>query len=679
MVAGAAAGGAAAGAAEWRAAFLVLLTNRSLMWYASEHSPKALGGIDMASCTAVQPLRSDGTVSRRRSSLRLEPPFSAVSGAEDVLEVRTLRFCWRLRPLQQGPSTSLATWQSQLMVCLELCRRNAEARRLITMNLGGARDEPGTARGGSDAAARRSERLSQRFLSFSKPKPRPSRTPRADAEDGGGGGAAGGGAGGLEGAPNTAPSLGGLAAMAKRTSFGGALMGGGFSGGGGFGSGGGQRLLGGNAASALSTALSEPAPRSAAAATPTTSAMRDRLSISLDNAPSPPREAPPRQRRPSGVASSLGPATTADGGVWSISIEPAELLIRGAAATAATGGFAISRGGHLRCTCHLEAASAAVGADDGGGASPPRLADGGVATLVGRLEHGGASSPIQNADVLRVELSGMVALHARGDAPSEPTELRLLLPNRTLVLQPASLQRSSMSLSAWHTQLLQHVVPTDAALAALPPPIATPRLTGWLCRRTLAVGGGTEPAWQPLYCRLLPGARLECFAPSDAAASAAHSFARGASLFGGPMRPTTIDVSSFKELGRAPSGKLGTLVCCALGLRQTQRTTFQLVGADRRIEVLDANDEDHLNTWLLALEAELLQMARSRRETVEENRAKAKSARSAKSAKGAAKPAAAAANTFSTAAPLLGGGFEISHAASSFDDEPHRKSWQDVL
>ena len=87
-----------------------------------------------------------------------------------------MRFCWRLRALRQGQTMPLAKWQSQLMVCLELCRRNAEARRLITMNLGGQRDHDGERRA-SDASARRADRMSRTFLSF-RPKARASKAVR---------------------------------------------------------------------------------------------------------------------------------------------------------------------------------------------------------------------------------------------------------------------------------------------------------------------------------------------------------------------------------------------------------------------------------------------------------------------------------------------------------------------
>ena len=101
------------GEATWRRAWLVLLSNRQLMWFHSCYGPLYKGVIDLHKVAAIKPFVSD----------------EEGHAARGCLEVRALGLRWLFS------SDELALWQRQLLLSLEVCRRHAEATRLIKMNL----------------------------------------------------------------------------------------------------------------------------------------------------------------------------------------------------------------------------------------------------------------------------------------------------------------------------------------------------------------------------------------------------------------------------------------------------------------------------------------------------------------------------------------------------------------
>ena len=137
---------------EWRSAFVVLLSNRQLMCFASEYWPNVLefgpnvyAALDLQTCASVRPMRND--------------EGEAADGGDEgyeLLEVQAAKHRWLLR------GHSLVRWQAQLNVHLDMCRRNVEARRLISMKLNASArslpsvrsdDAPSSGRRTSDAAS----------------------------------------------------------------------------------------------------------------------------------------------------------------------------------------------------------------------------------------------------------------------------------------------------------------------------------------------------------------------------------------------------------------------------------------------------------------------------------------------------------------------------------------------
>lgn len=235
------------------------------------------------------------------------------------------------------------------------------------------------------------------------------------------------------------------------------------------------------------------------------------------------------------------------------------------------------------------------------------------------IELGGDESPSlvcmstsAQAGTPRLALGSVVALHARRRSGGDCAELRLLQPERTLILLP---EKSTWSLSEWHTLLCQQLPPASRLLATLPAALGTTVHQGWLSKRpsTDITTVVDTPLWRPLYCRLLAGGRLEMHTPSEDAG------ANGGGGGGTPppfelsfrtstAMPTSLDVGDLREW-YPPSGGTArpcVLGCCApAGCEQASPTCFQLAATDRRVYVLDANDEDNLKAWLAALSYEL--------------------------------------------------------------------------
>ncbi|KAL1504856.1 hypothetical protein AB1Y20_008626 [Prymnesium parvum] len=95
----------------WRRAWLVLLSNRQLMWFHSCYGPMYKGCLDLHKVSAVKPWTTEE------------------EGHRSSLEVRSLGTRWLIS------NDDLSAWQKQLLLSLEVCRRHAEAQRLIKMNI----------------------------------------------------------------------------------------------------------------------------------------------------------------------------------------------------------------------------------------------------------------------------------------------------------------------------------------------------------------------------------------------------------------------------------------------------------------------------------------------------------------------------------------------------------------
>jgi len=87
------------------------MSNRQLMWFHSCYGPLYKGVIDLHKVSNIKPGVLD-------------------DGQRACLEVRALGLRWLFT------SEDLATWRQTLLLSLEVCRRHAEAQRLIKMNLG---------------------------------------------------------------------------------------------------------------------------------------------------------------------------------------------------------------------------------------------------------------------------------------------------------------------------------------------------------------------------------------------------------------------------------------------------------------------------------------------------------------------------------------------------------------
>ena len=126
----AAAAAMAASAPEWRAAYCMLTSGRRLYWFASLHEPKPLGAIDMQSCSASHQASPGGHFSA--PSL----PLSGVDGSVGMFELQTSMSGMRVQ-LRSGEhaNTAIDPWRAKLLQCLDECKRDVEAKRLINMNL----------------------------------------------------------------------------------------------------------------------------------------------------------------------------------------------------------------------------------------------------------------------------------------------------------------------------------------------------------------------------------------------------------------------------------------------------------------------------------------------------------------------------------------------------------------
>ena len=97
----------------WERAWLILLSSHQLMWFRSEYGPLIQGCIDLHKVSAVRPVANE----------------VANEGHRSCLEVRAMGLRWVFS------SDDQPIWQRQLLLALELCRKNAEAQRLIKINL----------------------------------------------------------------------------------------------------------------------------------------------------------------------------------------------------------------------------------------------------------------------------------------------------------------------------------------------------------------------------------------------------------------------------------------------------------------------------------------------------------------------------------------------------------------
>ena len=93
----------------WKPTFLVLLSNHQLMCFRSEYSPLCTGCLDLHSAVSIKKLGKDESAK--------------------ILELRTLSESWFLY------AKDLHFWQRHLTSGLEVCRREAEAQRLINLSL----------------------------------------------------------------------------------------------------------------------------------------------------------------------------------------------------------------------------------------------------------------------------------------------------------------------------------------------------------------------------------------------------------------------------------------------------------------------------------------------------------------------------------------------------------------
>ena len=582
---------AAGDAAEdtWRTAYVVLLANHRLMWFSSLHAPKPLGVLELQSIASVTPMQP-------AAAARGAAGGAAGGTACGAVELRTMA---STRVLMRGPcvGASLDEWQSMLRIGVELCRRNAEAKRLIDVHIRASHASSGAAssddldedsyhhksrrssrfslqRDSSASSLRRSLRLSTggglgsgwkaaRNLRWSKVS-NLLEGPQ-DANEGVDGGGDGLGAGG--GAPTGAPPSKGKGAPPA------------------------------SAPLRLPTLHSE---RPASAST-VLNDLGSKLSISQSAAP---------------IAEIL-------------CVDPPIVLVFGWP-TARTGPG-------MRYRCHLEVRGVSGG---GGGAEATHM-------LVGRPATTGASSRLHgDPPELRIDLRDLLDLYSRCTPQKRrqhavvAKELRLLLPLTTVAMRG---ERAGDDLSAWLGQLQQRCRSKTTRLATLPSPAAVVLHEGWLSK--CANNGEAE---QPIYCRLLgvhgDGSGRSSSSGSGGGGDSQRSNSSGGSGggSGGGSRASlecfsvAVDGASWVTLPplevrravevadeghrsaalRAPSlpWLSGMVSCCtpcvvAPNDAAAGATRMELVippgrdSRDRRIEMFDANEEKNLNAWMDALSA----------------------------------------------------------------------------
>ena len=134
------------GSNKWQWAYVVLLTSHQLLWFTSEFEARPSGTIDLSTCSAVRQTRVFDAIEHDAG---VDPDARC-----EVVEVRTMRGVrlqiqpTDMRNVRSSPSPvsddstttaaeniNLKKWHSRLVMALELCRKNAEAKRLISMQV----------------------------------------------------------------------------------------------------------------------------------------------------------------------------------------------------------------------------------------------------------------------------------------------------------------------------------------------------------------------------------------------------------------------------------------------------------------------------------------------------------------------------------------------------------------
>ena len=535
-------------ATAWQPAFLALLTNRSLIWYSSAHSPKVLGAIDMQTCTGVA-MAEDCEVRRDGGALEIETP----------------RLCWRLR------CDTLSAWQSQLTLSLEQCRRDAEAQRLISIHLhtpkndGDDRASSRLSHRLSSAGGRISERLTtrlhslrERMASRSAQRAKVDDYMRStDEREAVGGVQLGERTSGVMATPPAPVDGRGVGLGTSRGEGGGGAIGGGQ----------GTELAGGLAAAA--------ADRGRAGGDSPRRLVVHPAAMIISGAPSfrDSRDSPTKVRGAVQCTCHLetrGAAGQGDGKGDGQSNGVAWLVGQLMGATAARGESGSVAAIELRCllAVHRRFSKAS--------------------------SNGRAAEPTE----LRLLLPGMTLTLAvdrpyRGRADAPP-----LVRRPATAFEPASGQW----LSGWYDALLPHVASANAVLETLPPAQAIVRHAGWLSRRNGAAPGSPTEVWLPVYCRLLAGGRLELSAPSAGAGTETLTFSTTASK--PPIELDDVQEWSAPSTHRRRRLEI-CLACCAPRVDATWPTCFAIVGVDGCVEVFDANEEVNQQDWLAALTGEM--------------------------------------------------------------------------